>query len=94
MEDAPRVETAALAARIMRRLAVMMPAINIACAVITFVFVAYVVPLPGAAVSPGIKTCNCANAPAITVNGALFVGLRLSPLVLVAVMIIPDSALL
>ena len=40
MEDAPRVETAALAARIMRRLAVAMPVINIACAVITFVFVA------------------------------------------------------
>lgn len=49
VEQAPRAETAALAVRIMRRLAVVMPVINIICAVITFVFVAYVVPLPGAA---------------------------------------------
>ena len=49
MEHAPHAETAGLAAQIRRRLSVVMPVINLICAVITFVFVAYVVPLPGAA---------------------------------------------
>lgn len=49
MEPVPHAETAAVAERVMRRLSVVMPVINIACAVITYVFVAYVVPLPGAA---------------------------------------------
>jgi adenylate cyclase len=47
MEDAPRAESSAVAARIMRGLSVVMPVINLACAAITYVFVEYVVPLPG-----------------------------------------------
>jgi len=49
MEHAPRAKTAALAATILRRLTVVMPIINLTCAVITYVFLVYVVPLPGAA---------------------------------------------
>jgi adenylate cyclase len=49
VESTPRAETDGLAARIWHRLSVAMPVINLVCAVITFVFVAYVVPLPGAA---------------------------------------------
>jgi adenylate cyclase len=49
MEPVRRAETEELGARLMRRMAVVMPIINVVCAVITFVFVAYVVPLPGAA---------------------------------------------
>jgi len=49
MENDRRAETTALGARIMRRMIVVMPTINLACAVITFVFVVYIVPLPGAA---------------------------------------------
>jgi adenylate cyclase len=49
MEQHLRAEGTALGSRLMRRMTVVMPVINIICAVITFVFVAYVVPLPGAA---------------------------------------------
>jgi adenylate cyclase len=44
-----RAETATLAEQIWRRMSIWMPVVNLVCAVITFVFVAYVVPLPGAA---------------------------------------------
>jgi adenylate cyclase len=49
VEHGRRAGTSALATQVMGRMAVVMPVINLACAVITFVFVAYVVPLPGAA---------------------------------------------
>ncbi len=49
MEPPPRADTGALAAIIMHRMAVVMPIVSIACAVITYVFVVYVVPLPGGA---------------------------------------------
>src|SRR5947208_547554 len=42
-------ETAALAEQVMRRMSLVLPVVNLACAVITYVFVVYVVPLPGAA---------------------------------------------
>ncbi len=40
-------ETAAVRAKIMHRMSVVMPLISLACACITYVFVLYVVPLPG-----------------------------------------------
>jgi adenylate cyclase len=49
MEPTGRGQMGALAARIMRRMAIVMPVISVACTVITYVFVVYVVPLPGAA---------------------------------------------
>jgi adenylate cyclase len=49
VEFPPRAETAALGTQIMRRMSVAMPVIGSVCAAITFVFIAYVVPLPGAA---------------------------------------------
>jgi adenylate cyclase len=49
VENAPRAQTAELAILIRRQMGVAMPVIGMACALITFVFVAYVVPLPGAA---------------------------------------------
>jgi adenylate cyclase len=49
MEQHRRAEGTALGSRLMHRMTVVMPVINIICAAITFVFVAYVVPLPGAA---------------------------------------------
>ena len=41
--------TPALAASILRRMSLVLPIISLACAFITYVFVVYVVPLPGAA---------------------------------------------
>jgi adenylate cyclase len=49
MEPSDRAETAAVGAQVVRRFSVVMPIVNLACAVITFVFIVYVIPLPGAA---------------------------------------------
>ena len=49
MEPSDRAATAELAASLWRRITVAMPVLNLACAVITYVFIVYVVPLPGAA---------------------------------------------
>jgi adenylate cyclase len=49
MERTTRAETGDLASSISRRMAVVMPIINMSCAVITYVFLVYVVPLPGKA---------------------------------------------
>ncbi len=45
----PPTGNAALAASIWRQMNIVLPAISVACAAITYVFVVYVVPLPGAA---------------------------------------------
>jgi adenylate cyclase len=49
MEQPSRAGSAALGEQLWRRMSVVMPVINLVCAAITYVFVAFVVPLPGGA---------------------------------------------
>src|SRR2546421_6504269 len=48
-ERAPRVGSAGLAKHISRQLGVVLETVNVVSAVLTYVFVVYVVPLPGSA---------------------------------------------
>ena len=49
VERPPRAETAPLTGQIKRRLAIVLPAVNVVGVALTYVFVVYVVPLPGSA---------------------------------------------
>lgn len=74
-------ETSALAARIMRRMTLVLPVINLACAVITYAFVVYVVPLPGAAppaAERGIDAIGSAVGVAVAWTVCHWWGLRVA----------------
>jgi adenylate cyclase len=64
METVPHAETGQLGAQIMRRMALVMPVINLACSAITYVFVTYVVPVPGPAPPEWGKPADIAAAAA------------------------------
>jgi adenylate cyclase len=66
VERRPRAGGAALAARMGRQLSTALPVINVTTAAITYVFIGYVVPLPGAAPPAHARTTVLLAAIALT----------------------------